>query len=599
LLQTRATGSDTDAQQRACNIVRGSFAQALKGLTPGERSTVRLLLSGPPVFAVAARELIKGEALKLSGISSLLIALLLLSVYRSVPALVLGLVPVASGALAGVAAVALGFGAVHGITLGFGVTLIGESVDYSVYLFVQRSQDWRHTLWPTLRLGVLTSIAGFAALVPSGFQGLAQLGLYSIAGLIAAALVTRFVLPGWLPEHFAIRDLHGAGLRLSRVIARLRRLRYGLLAVLVLAFAILGLHRGALFSHELAALSPVPLADQDLDERLRAELGAPDVRYMVVVTAATREAALDASQGLGLRLAALTDAAVIGGFETPTRYLPGLALQRTRQAAIPAPEVLAANLARALDGLPVEGRVLAPFLTDIEAARTAAPLRRADLEGTSFAAATDALLVKNGSGWSALLPVSALAAGDLTDAAVERIRSSVAAGPQPATLLDLKGEADRLYAGYLREAVQLALAGFTAIVVLLLVALRSPARVARVLAPLALAVVTVAAGLAACGVPLGILHIVGMLLIVAVGSNYALFFDRNSAEPQQGSQALTLASLLVANVATVLAFGVLACSRVPVLADLGQTVAPGALLALVFCAILSRGSPGLQAQARP
>jgi predicted exporter len=103
--------------------------------------------------------------------------------------------------------------------------------------------------------------------------------------------------------------------------------------------------------------------------------------------------------------------------------------------------------------------------------------------------------------------------------------------------------------------------------------------------------VTVAAGLAACGFQLGILHIVGMLLIVAVGSNYALFFDRNSAAPQHGSQALTLASLLVANVATVLAFGVLACSRVPVLADLGQTVAPGALLALLFSAILSRGSP--------
>ena len=128
------------------------------------------------MFAVASRDLIKGEAVKLSSLSSLLIALLLLSVYRSVPALVLGMVPVVTGALAGVAAVALGFGAVHGITLGFGVTLIGEAVDYSIYLFVQRSGDWRRAVWPTLRLGVLTSIAGFAALVPSGFQGLAQLG---------------------------------------------------------------------------------------------------------------------------------------------------------------------------------------------------------------------------------------------------------------------------------------------------------------------------------------------------------------------------------------------------------------------------------------
>jgi predicted exporter len=105
----------------------------------------------------------------------------------------LGLLPVISGALAGIAAVSLGFGAVHGITLGFGTALIGEAVDYSIYLFVQSEQNradhqnWIKRFWPTIRLGVLTSIAGFASLLLSGFPGLAQLGLYAIAGLIAAA----------------------------------------------------------------------------------------------------------------------------------------------------------------------------------------------------------------------------------------------------------------------------------------------------------------------------------------------------------------------------------------------------------------------------
>ena len=66
-------------------------------------------------------------------VSSVLIVALLLLVYRSVTALLLGLVPVVSGALVGIAAVALGFGVVQGVTLGFGVTLIGEGVDYSIY----------------------------------------------------------------------------------------------------------------------------------------------------------------------------------------------------------------------------------------------------------------------------------------------------------------------------------------------------------------------------------------------------------------------------------------------------------------------------------
>ena len=117
--------------------------------------------------------------------------------------MLLGLLPVACGALAAVAAVSLGHGIVHGVTLGFGTTLIGEAVDYSIYLFVQsernRDDAWLVDFWPTIRLGVLTSVCGFAALLFSGFPGLAQLGLYSIAGLLAAAAITRFVLPGLLP----------------------------------------------------------------------------------------------------------------------------------------------------------------------------------------------------------------------------------------------------------------------------------------------------------------------------------------------------------------------------------------------------------------
>jgi len=200
-------------------------------------------------------------------------------------------------------------------------------------------------------------------------------------------------------------------------------------------------------------------------------------------------------------------------------------------------------------------------------------------------------------GWAALLPVYAVASADLSASAVARVRAALARETSVhAVLLDLQGEANRLYSGYLSEAVQLAITGFCAIVLLLSVALRSFARVTRVVAPLALSVLAVAGLLVALGERLTILHVVGMLLIVAVGSNYALFFDR-SAQPSQGSVPLTLASLLIANIATVLTFSVLACSRVTVLADLGSTVAPGTLLALLFSALLARPPPAPPAAA--
>jgi predicted exporter len=142
----------------------------------------------------------------------------------------------------------------------------------------------------------------------------------------------------------------------------------------------------------------------------------------------------------------------------------------------------------------------------------------------------------------------------------------------------------------LSEAIRLSLAGIAAILVLLLIALRSPMRVARVMAPLVLAVLVVAAGLALRGVQLTILHLVGMLLIVAVGSNYALFFDRQASVHQAAGESLTLASLVIANASTVIAFGLLSFSQVPVLVALGTTVAPGAFLALVFSAVLTSTS---------
>ena len=168
------------------------------------------------------------------------------------------------------------------------------------------------------------------------------------------------------------------------------------------------------------------------------------------------------------------------------------------------------------------------------------------------------------------------------------MRNAVAAvAPGQVLVMNIKHELDALYGSYLAEAVHLSLAGLGAIVLLLLIALRSVARTARVIAPLLLAVLVVAAGFALAGTRLTILHLIGMLLIVAVGSNYALFFDRRAADADRSALPLTLASLLVANACTVIGFGVLAFAHVPVLSALGATVAPGTVLALVFAATLA------------
>lgn len=598
LMQLRASGTDTDAQQRAMAAIRQAFDTA-----PGATPAAKLVMTGPGVFSVTSRDTIKSQVTRLSILSVALIATLLLLVYRSFTALALGFLPVISGALAGVAAVSLGFGAVHGITLGFGTALIGEAVDYSIYLFVQSErggagpQSWIKRFWPTIRLGVLTSIFGFASLLLSGFPGLAQLGLYSIAGLIAAAAVTRFVLPHLLPASFRIHDVSAIGMVLAGLVRRAAALRWAAAILLLAACAVLVQHRASLWNDQISSLSPVSQADLALDASLRADMGAPDVRYLVVVSGASRESVLESAEQVSTVLQAQVDQGQLAGFESPSRYLPSAATQRARLASLPAPAELETRLAQAVQGLPVQAQRFAPFLADVAAARSQPLLQASDLEQTSMAMALDALLIRQDRRWSALLPLTAPEGG--IDAS--RIRAALSAtGLSNVLFVDMKAESDSLYAGYLHEAILLSLGGLAALIGLLLWVFRSPLRVLRIVAPLAAAVVTVTAGLAVFGQQLIILHLVGLLLVVAVGSNYALFFDRadHPLPPGEGAMAeseptatispRTLASMLFANLTTVAGFGLLAFSNVSILQAMGVTVAPGVILALIYAAIFAR-----------
>lgn len=578
LAQTRAAGYDIDAQEQAQALVRGAFTQA-------GASDARLLLSGPGVFSVNTRATIQSDALRFSLIATALIAGVLLAIYRSPRVLGLGLLPIASGAVAGIAAVSLGFGAVHGITLGFGVTLIGECVDYAIYLFTQAApgippQRALDRIWPTLRLGVLTSICGFSAMLFSGFSGLAQLGLFSITGLVVAVAVTRWVLPALLPAGFSAPVVAAVGPWAMAVVRRAPVLRYPLLLGVALVAVMLVAQDRPLWSDDLASLSPVSRADQVLDQQMRRDIGAPDIRFLVVIHAQEEEAALQASEAVGETLGRASLAGLLEGYDSPADYFPSRRSQLARQQALPAAAELRANLERALQGLPFRPQVFEPFLKDAAAAGSMPLIDRGSLQGTRFALRLDSLLVKREGGWVAMLPLR-----NVKDAA-SLARSLPAPPGAQVVLLDLKHESDQMYRTYRREALTHSLLGALAIAMLLFASLRSPRRVFNVLAPLAAAVLVTAGVLALAGYPLSIFHLVGLLLVVAVGSNYSLFFDRHA--PSGGDRERTIVSLLFANVTFVIGFGLLAFSKVPVLHDIGMTVGMGTILALAFSAILGR-----------
>ncbi len=581
LVHTKAPGFDIDAQAQALAAQNTDFAAARAAL-PGAGS-VRLLQSGPGVFALHTRDITKHDVKQLSMLASLGAIALLGFAYRSPLVMLLGILPVASGALAAIAVVSLVFGFVHGITLGFGVTLIGESLDYAIYLFTQtgRSESGQQTLariWPTLRLGMLTSVAGFSAMLFSDFTGFAQLGLFSIVGLLAAAGVTRFVLPHLLPAGFFAVGADSISAPLRAIIAHRRILRWGVVAVLLASGAALVLHRGGFWEHDLAGLSPIPAADQKLNNRLRQDLGVPGFRFFAVLQAPDRQTALRQSETLAAALSGPVAAQQLGGFDVPSTILPSDQTQSARRAALPDAATLALRLRQAQAGLPFRTGSFAPFLQEVAAAKASPLITPAGLP-PELALRLGSMLVQNGKGWVVMAPLR-----DVADPAAVAKTISAAGLPQ-AAFVDLNQQSDQLLRRFQREALLLAIFGTAAILLLLLAGLRPARRVAAVAAPLAAAVLITAAVLTLGDAKITIFEVVGFLLIVAVGSNYCLFFERTAPDAQNWRRAI--ASVMLANLCTVSAYGLMSWSSIPVLHDIGKTVALGTFLSMVCAAIFN------------
>jgi predicted exporter len=584
MTQSRAEGGDLDAQERALQAIGEAFAAVA---APG----LQLDLSGAPKFAVDSRAQIRGETMALALTGTLAISALLLVAFASVRALGAAVLPVASGIVAGVATVSIVFGGVHGMTLGFGITLIGEAVDYAIYYLIQARNTtggepgWRRWLregWPTVRLGLFTSVCGFLALAFSGFPGLAQLGVFSIAGLIAAALTTRWLLPLVLPD-----GTPGVGLRrrlgrwADRLVQLMPRTRHLFTLLGVAALVVLLWRHDRLWQTELSSLSPVSAQALALDAELRNELLAGDERTLVAVTGTDVETVLQRVEAVTARLDALVRQGQLAGYEAVTRWLPSQAMQQRRRNALPDAPTLRANLAAATRGGSLSARRLEPFIDDVQRARTAAPISAASLAGTPVAPIAAALLVQGDDGHAtALLPLVP-AIGRDADGLHDTLQQALR-GIDGAHVLGIGDELRRLYRHYLGEAQGQALLGALGVVLLMGWWLRSLPRLLAVCKPLLLAVLLTMAGFTLAGVPLGILHLVGLLLVVAVGSNYSLFMDWLRHQPV--ADADTLASLLLANITIVLSFGLIALSQIPALSAIGRVVAPGALLALLMSA---------------
>jgi predicted exporter len=571
LVQTVAAGFDPGAQQQAIDGIRQAF-QALPG-----SAGAKLDLSGPGYFSVVVGAQTRHQADWIGRVSTVGFIALLLLAYRSFGSLLLSALPIASAALAGIAALTLAFAEVHGITLAFGFTLLGVAQEYPIRVLSHRragedAVDSVRALWPLLLTAIASACIAYLAFYASGVSGLKQLAVFTIVGLLVAGFSTRYLLPHLLPRH--VRDV--ADMRwLARArtfVDRLPRSRWIPVLVAVAIVLMLALARGPFWQNNLAALTPLP---QDLlqhDARLREALGAPDVRYLLVLQAPTEQGVLALSEQLQPRVDALLAQHAADALELPSRYLPTTALQRERQQKLPDRATLQHALDEALQGLPFRADLFQPFVDDVEAARQLPPLTPQRYAQTPLGQRLAAMLVERDGHWLGLGTVSGVhdaaalqALGETTNGAVR--------------LLDLKAASESLVVDYRTRILQALLVAAILLVLTISFALRSLRRAWHVLAPMTLATFLVLAVERVAGIEISLFHLVALILAGGLGLHYALFFERDTGDPAE--QRRTLHATIVCVLSALLVFGLLAWATIPVLRAIGLTVSLG--VAFHFC----------------
>jgi len=572
LLEIRIPALTIETQDAIKQEIERAFASA----APPD---MRMTLAGPAIYAVESRNVIERESLIFSLLAVALIVALLAWVYRSPWQMILVFIPALSGILAAVVIVSWHYGTIHGITLAFAITLLAESVDYPSYVLLQARRGLPLSLaardiWPTLRLAVLTTLAGSLAMLFSSIQGLSQLGLLAVIGVAIAGLVNRWVIPALAPYKRPISSESWSPPAWLREGLRPRvRLTVAFAMLSLLALAVSGFD----WQDDLGAFNPLPSAIKKRDQQLRSDLSAPDVRFLIAYPAPDVEQALRGSEEMRPKLDSLVREKLLAGYEMATDYLPSITTQRARLAALPDNAELARNLSRAAHDAGFRPDVLTPFLAEIDQARRLAPITLETIGDQAWKLRAENLLFRHAGGVAALVTLKGVADSNALSARAHTLA--------PALLIDLRQETSDLVAGYRWQILIYTGIGMALIAALLFAHLRHIGMTIRVLLPPLLGIFCTVTILTLTGERISLFHLVALLLVLGIGINYALFFRQSSINEAGANRVLF--SLLVCLISTLIGFGALALSSTPVLHGIGMTSFCGTALSFLFSAWLA------------
>ena len=585
--------SDQQALEQAVNGVKADYPD------------VQLLRSGLVFHASNGAQQAKQE-MSTIGLGSLIGVLLLLwAVFRTPRRLPLLLVPVATGVLFALPLTWWAFGSLHVLTLAFGASLIGISIDYVLHLECMRrlattnGRGGLAALWPGLTLGLCSSLAAYLAITLTPMPGLRQMGMFAALGLIGAWLSVRLWLPQLpLPAQATREDSPAA--RAAGCLARAIPGKRSWQALGLLLVAALASLYGLRSDDRLTQLNPSPASLINEQREVQRLLAEPDGLRYLIVQAETDAALLTRLHALEDTFQQLNARQQLGHWASLAQQLPTLEQQQANLGAM-------RERTRTLLPQVLSTAGLSPELVTRaeQAIADAHPLRPAD--------------------WVAL-PAGEMGQRlwlDSRRAAIGIVRFGDVTAEGSAALARLAADDDRLE--YVDQVARLSttlgrissemawLVGGAVVLISLLLALRYRRSTWRALLPPLGGLVLTLAALTLAGVGLNLFHLLGLLLVLGIGLDAGIFCAEHPARSAEKSSAgifcaehparrslsapasdaaqtsasrASQASLLAISLScasSLLAFGLLSFSQTPALAALGLACLLG--LSATWCLV--------------
>jgi hopanoid biosynthesis associated RND transporter like protein HpnN len=618
---------DHDSMAPAAAAITALRAEAAD-LNIAPEHGLRLSLTGAAVLDTEELESVGSGALLASVLTTVAVAALLVWGLRSLRLIAATLLTLAVGLVLTACVAALSIGRLNLLSITFAVLFVGLGVDFGIHLVLRFQEalaaDARKRaalraaaagVGGPLSLSALCAAVGFLAFVPTDYQGLAELGIISAAGMIIAWLASLTLLPALLA--MLRPQLKPSELRRG---TRRRLRRPGWVVTIALLVGIASLPALPAVSFDF---NPLNLKDPKSEsmrtfDRLAADPATSP--HVIDVVAPT----LEQADALAARLEALDE---VGAAITLSSFVPqaqdeklelieslafylGPALappdgitsstpEERRAAFVGLPTLLAdaaakpgaGRLSAALAGFgrdppdaalaELEARLtgtLPGLLERLRQALDARPVAREDLP----AEVRDHWVNERGEARILVRPAIPI----LDNAVLEQFARAVLAVAPNATgtpIVVMQG-ADEVVRAF-REASMLSLALIT---VLLAAVLRNIRDLAFVLAPLGLAVLFTAASAVMLDLQLNFANVIVLPLLLGLGVSGALHVVMRWREEGEGGDLAatsTPRAVLFSALTTVASFGSLAISAHPGLASMGLLLTIAIFWSLV-CSLL-------------